>query len=176
MKKIALASAIFLSFLAATGAAQTNLGWPEVVNRLTQEKQQAITCVGLLKSSGGADSVKASYELARGDVEGVIAGLSIVLVEGGKPDMLPTVRESLEKSGKRLKDICDAAVNTLPANSKGVWDEVAKATVEPAIKAISDGIAGLWTWKVDNDKLALETRKTKLEAAKWPEFGGIPAL
>lgn len=175
MKKFLRIASVFFSLHPAAYAAQNPIGWPEVIDRLTQEKQQAITCVSLLKASGHADGVKESYELARGDVDGVIAGLEITLVDGGKPGTLPTIQQSLENAGKSLESICDAAVRTLPPHAKGVWDEIAKATVEPLIKAISEGIGVLWTWKVDNDKLALDTKRSKLEAAKWPEFVDISA-
>jgi hypothetical protein len=42
-------------------------------------------------------------------------------------------------------------------------------------KAISDGVGSLWTRHVDKDKLELETKKSQLEAAKWPKFGDIAA-
>jgi hypothetical protein len=42
-------------------------------------------------------------------------------------------------------------------------------------KAISDGVGALWTRHVDKDELELETKKSQLEAAKWPRFGDIAA-
>jgi hypothetical protein len=42
-------------------------------------------------------------------------------------------------------------------------------------KTISDGVGALWTRHVDEEKLELETKKSKLEAAKWPKFGDIAA-
>jgi hypothetical protein len=33
----------------------------------------------------------------------------------------------------------------------------------------------LWTRHVEKDKLDLETKKSQLEAAKWPKFSGIAA-
>jgi hypothetical protein len=169
------ASAFFLLIPAILCAAQPTLGWPEVIARLTQEREQAVTCVGLLKSSGddAANSVKTIYELARADMAGVIDGLTIVLVDGGKPESLPRIRDSLEGSGKSLQEICNAALKTVAPHTKGVWEEVAEGAVEPLIKAISDGIGALWKSSVDKDKLATDTKKTKLEAARWPEFGDI---
>ncbi len=108
-------------------------------------------------------------------MDGVIAGLTTALVEGGKPESLPTVRASLESSGKSLKEICDAATRSVAPNTKGVWEEIAKAAIEPVVNKISDGIGALWTRYVEKDKLALETKKSQLEAARWPEFGDIAA-
>jgi hypothetical protein len=73
---------------------------------------------------------------------------------------------NLAASGATLKRICDAAAKTAAPNTKGVWDEVAEAAIEPLIKAIADGIGGLWGWKVDNDKLLQKTRQSKLDAAQ----------
>jgi hypothetical protein len=58
---------------------------------------------------------------------------------------------------------------------KGVWEEIAKGAVEPLFKTISDGVGALWTRHVEKDKLELETKKSQLEAAKWPKFGDIAA-
>ena len=78
-------------------------------------------------------------------------------------------------SRKSVKEICDAAVKTITPNTKGVWEEVAKGAVEPLFKSISDGVGALWTRHVEKDKLELETKKSQLEAAKWPKFGDIAA-
>ncbi len=163
---------------AALCAAQATLGWPEVISLLAKARTQATTCVEVLKSSGDKAtlaSARLTYGMAEGEMDGVIAGLTTALVEGGNPDRLPTVRASLETSGKGLKEICDAAVKTITPNTKGVWEEVAKGAVEPLIKAISDGVGALWTRHVEKDKLEIETKKAQLEAAKWPKFGDIAA-
>jgi hypothetical protein len=157
------------------------MGWPEVIADLTTERTQAETCVGLIKSRGDAasiDSAKLTYVVAKGGMDGVIAGLETVLGEGGKPASLPTVRPSLGAAASSLKVICAAAYATATPNTRGVWDEIAKGVaegaVEPVVNKISDGIAAIWThYIVDPDKLALETRKAKLEAARWPEFSDI---
>ena len=158
--------------------AQATLGWPEVIALLTKARTQATTCVEVLKSSGdqaALASARLTYGMAEGEMDGVIAGLTTALVEGGDPDRLPTVRTSLETSGKGLKEICDAAVKTITPNTKGVWEEVTKGAVEPLVKAISDGVGALWTRHVEKDTLELETKRAQLEAAKWPRFGDIAA-
>jgi hypothetical protein len=179
VKRIVLIAAGFIwIFPGGFCAAQATLGWPEVIALLTKTRTQATTCVEVLKSSGdkaALASARLTYGMAEGEMDGVIAGLTTALVEGGDPDRLPTVRTSLETSGKGLKEICDAAVKTITPDTKGVWDEIAKGAVEPLIKAISDGVGALWTRHVDEDKLELETKKSQLEAAKWPRFGDIAA-
>jgi hypothetical protein len=158
--------------------AEASLGWPEVTALLTKARTQATTCVEVLKSSGdkaALASARLTYGMAEGEMDGVIAGLTTALVEGGSPDRLPTVRASLETAGKGLKQICDAAVKTIAPNAKGVWEEVSKGAVEPLIKAISDGVGALWTHHVQKEALERETTKAQLEAAKWPRFGDIAA-
>jgi hypothetical protein len=128
--------------------------------------------------SATVDRAKATYLMAKADMDGVIAGLETVLGEGGKPGNLPTVRPSLEATASSLKAICAAAFATATPNTRGVWDEIARgvaeAAIEPVVNKISDGVAALWAhYVIDPDKLALETRKAKLEAARWPEFADI---
>jgi hypothetical protein len=158
--------------------AQGGLGWPEVIALLAKARTQATTCVQLLKSNGdkaALASAQFTYGMAEGEMDGVIAGLTTALVEGGDPSSLPTTQASLETAGKGLKEICDAAVKTTTPNTKGVWEEMARGAVEPLIKAISDGVGALWTRHVEKDKLEIETKKSQLEAAKWPRFNDIAA-
>ena len=157
---------------------QANLGWPEVISLLAKARTQATTCVQVLKANGDKAAVaraQLTYGMAEGEMDGIIAGLTTALVQGGNPDSLPTARVSLETAGNGLKEICDAAVKTVTPNTKGVWEEIAKGAVEPLFKTISDGVGALWTRHVEKDKLELETKKTQLEAAKWPKFSDIAA-
>jgi hypothetical protein len=132
-------------------------------------------CRGAQVQRGQGGSRKRAADLwhGRGGDGRVIAGLTTALVEGGDPDRLPTVRTSLETSEKGLKEICDTAVKTITPNTKGVLEEVAKGAVEPLFKAISDGVGALWARHVEQDKLELETKKSQLEAAKWPKFADV---
>ena len=157
-------------------AAEATLGWPEVIGLLAKARTQATTCVQVLKSDGDKPTLKRvelTYGIAEGEIDDVISGLTTALVEGGAPDSLRTVRTSLETAGKGLKEICDAAVKTVAPNTKGIWEEIAKGAVAPLFKTISDSVGALWTRHVEKDKLELETKKSQLEAAKWPKFGDI---
>jgi hypothetical protein len=176
---LSVATALPVLSAAAFGAQAPTLGWPEVIADLTTERTQAETCVGLIKSRGDAATVasaKATYLMAKADMDGVIAGLETVLAEGGKPGSLPTVRLSLEATASSLKTICAAASGTATPNTKGLWDEIAKGVaegaIEPVVNKISDGIAALWAHYVADPD---ETKKAKLEAARWPEFADIAA-
>jgi hypothetical protein len=164
--------------LAVPCSAQSPLGWPEVIALLTKARTQATTCAQLLKSSGDKASIgraQLTYGMAEAEMDGVIAGLTTALFQGGDPSSLPSARTSLATAGKGLKEICDAAVKTITPNTKGVWEEIAKGAVEPLIKAISDGVGALWTRLVERDTLEIETKKSQLEAAKWPKFSDIAA-
>jgi hypothetical protein len=132
----------------------------------------------VLKSNGDKASVARAhltYGVAEGEMDGVIAGLTIALVEGGDPSSLPTAQASLETAGNGLREICDAATKAIAPNTKDVLGDMVKAAVEPLIKAISDGVSALWTRHVEKDKLELETKKSELEAAKWPKFADVAA-
>lgn len=80
--------------------AQASMGWPEVISLLAKARTQATTCVEVLKSSGdkaGLASTRLTYGMAEGEMDEVIAGLTTALVEGGNPDRLPTIRDSLRR-------------------------------------------------------------------------------
>jgi hypothetical protein len=130
----------------------------------------------VLKANGDKPSIASAqltYGMAEGEMDGIIAGLTTALFQRGDPSSLPNARTSLETAGQGLKEICDAAVRTVTPNTKGVWEEIAKGAVEPLFKTISDGVGALWTRHVERDTLELETKKTQLEAAKWPAFPDI---
>ena len=74
-----------------------------------------------------------------------------------------------------MKTICDAAVKTVPPNTKGVEEAVASAVVEEAIKPIVHWLGEKWARLMEPDPLERETKKSQLEAAKWPKFSDIAA-
>jgi len=159
-------------------AGDAQMGWPEVIGLLAKTKTQATTCVQVLKSNGDKSAVvkaQLTYGMAEGEMDGVIAGLKTALVEGGDAGSLPNIRDSLGAAGTGLKAICDAATATVTPNTKGVWDEVVRGAVDPLFKAISDGVGALWTHHVEKDALERETKKSELEAARWPRFSDIAA-
>jgi hypothetical protein len=172
MKNVAILGVTFLAV--APAAAQTNLGWPETIELLAQQRTQAETCVETLKSSSDKAAVatgRLTYGAAKSQSDGVIAGLTVALVEGGKPDALPMVLTSLRKAGTGLQEVCDVALKTASARgSKGLVEDILKAPIEPIASAISSGISALWTGHAEKDKLELATIKGQLDAAKWPDF------
>ena len=171
--KIAAVLAVMV-FLLAPASAQTSLGWPETIDLLAQERTQAETCAATLKSNTDKTAVatgRLTYGAAKSQSDGVIAGLTVALVQGGKPDALPWALTSLEKAGAGLQEVCDAALKTASAaGSRGLVEDILKAPIEPIVNAISSGVSALWTGHVEKDKLELETIKGQLEAARWPDF------
>jgi hypothetical protein len=180
MRSIAPVVASLAVLCVPSPAAAQTTGWPETIQLLAQERSQAETCVETLKSSGDKAAIatgRNTYGAAKAQADGAIAGLTIALVEGGKPETLPTILASLKKSGAGLQEVCDAALKTSSASAgtKGVIEDILKAPIEPIVNAISAGVSALWTRHLEKDKLELETIKTQLEAAKWPDFGVVAA-
>ena len=152
IKDVAVAACL-LAF-STVAAAQPTIGWPDTVDLLVQEKSQAEACVALLKD----------------------AGFTIALVQGGKPENLPRTQANLEKAGKGLKEVCDAAIKaaTAAGGTRGVVDEIVKGAVGPVVDALKSAAGALWTQHVEQDKLEMDSIKGQLEAAKWPDFGPAP--
>jgi hypothetical protein len=162
--------------LSASAAAQPTAGWPETMDRLTEQRGQAEACVAQLKDSGDAAAMRKGrivYGAAKAASDGVIAGFTIGLVERYKPESLPPLQANLERAGKGLKEVCDAAVaaGSAAIGSKGFVEDVVKGAVEPVVAALKDGAGALWARKVEEDKLEIEMIRGQLEAAKWPDFG-----
>jgi hypothetical protein len=161
-------------FLLAPALAQTSVDWPETIDLLAQQRTQAETCVATLKSGSDKAAIatgRLTYGAAKSQSDGVIAGLTVALVQGGQPNALPMVLTSLKKAGGGLQEVCDAALKTASAaGSRGLVEDILKAPIEPIVNAISSGVSALWTGHVEKDKLELETIKGQLDAAKWPEF------
>jgi hypothetical protein len=145
---------------ARVGASQSQLATIEL---LAQERTQAETCVATLKSSSdkaAAATGRLTYGAAKSQAEGVIAGLTVALVQGGQPDALPMVLTSLKKAGAGLQEVCDAALKSASAagGTKGLVEDILKAPIEPIVNAISAGVSALWTGHVEKDKLADDQR------------------
>jgi hypothetical protein len=155
-------------------AEQASAGWPGMIELLAQQRTQAETCAGTLKSSSDTATVatgRLTYGAAKSQSDGVIAGLTVALAEGGQPDALPTALTSLKKAGQGLQEVCSAALTVASAaGSRGLVDDILKAPIEPIVNAISSGVSALWTGHVEKDKLQLETIRGQLKDAKWPDF------
>ena len=146
-------------FAITPAAAQATLDWPETIQLLAQQRTQAETCVATLKSSGDKAAVatgRLTYGAAKSQADGVIAGLTVALVQGGQPDVLPTILTSLKKAGAGLQEVCSAALTAASAaGNRGLVEDILKAPIEPIVNAISSGVSALWTGHVEKDKLRI---------------------
>ena len=91
MKIVALLGVML--FAVAPAGAQTSLGWPDMIDLLAQQRSQAEICAQTLKTSSDNAAVatgRLTYGVAKSQSDGVIAGLTVALVQGGKPAALPT--------------------------------------------------------------------------------------
>jgi hypothetical protein len=113
MKRTGVVAQLALAICAGAAHGQSTVGWPETVDRLNQQRSQAVACLELLKDSGDAAAIRKGrfiYKSAKSFSDGVISGFTVALVEGYKPDKLPPLQAHLELAGKGLKDVCNAAV------------------------------------------------------------------
>jgi len=163
-----IAAALMVSAV-AEATAQSAVGWPDAVAQLAQERSQAQACVDLLKATGDKTSIlngRIAYGGAKAAADGVIAGLTVALVQGGNPAELPKMTANLERAGAGLQEVCDDAIKAAKASEgRGLVDEAVKAA---ALKAAA---GALWGRHVKMEDLEIDTIKGQLEAAKWPDFG-----
>jgi hypothetical protein len=176
-KRTGVVAQLALAICAGAAHGQSTVGWPETVDRLNQQRSQAVACLELLKDSGDAAAIRKGrfiYKSAKSFSDGVISGFTVALVEGYKPDKLPPLQAHLELAGKGLKDVCNAAVAAAQTaeGSKGIAGDLARGAVGPVVTTLKELAKTLWEAHVEQNKLEVETIKGQLEAAKWPDFDG----
>ncbi len=176
MRRILVRVLAFVALLGLALAAQAQtIGWPEATEALAQEKSKAQSCVDLLKSVADKKTLleaRAVYLDAKATSDGVIAGLSIVLVERGEPADLPKLQDSLEKSGAGLQKACDAAAKAARDSKghKGAIDKIITDSIGPVIDALKSAVGAIWDHWVETKKIEREMILGQLNAAKWPDF------
>jgi len=118
-----IAAALMVSAV-AEATAQSAVGWPDAVAQLAQERSQAQACVDLLKATGDKTSIlngRIAYGGAKAAADGVIAGLTVALVQGGNPAELPKMTANLERAGAGLQEVCDDAIKAAKASEGRAW-------------------------------------------------------
>jgi hypothetical protein len=176
-------TALALLISIAPGISRADIGWPEAVGRLAGEKTNAETCAAVLKAYGDKQQIsrdqlaygELAYGEAKANFDRVIAGLITALTEGGNPKSLPSLETDLEHGATSLGKFCQTVSDMLPntPGRKGVLADIAKAAIQPAIDALSEGVAALYNNHRKDNALTIETIKTPLEAAKWPNFAEV---
>jgi hypothetical protein len=179
MKPIWTALALLMAIAPGISRA-ADTGWPEAVGRLAGERSKAETCAALLKGYGDQQQSsrgQLAYGEAKANFDAVIAELIAALTEGGNPKSLPSLETDLEHGATSLGNFCKTVSDLLPSTSgrKGVLADIAKGAIQPLIDALSEGVAALYNNHRKDDALTIETIKTQLEAAKWPNFAEVKA-
>jgi hypothetical protein len=157
-----------------------SLPWPEAVAALAAERTRAETCVRLLKryASNNPDALsrgELAYTTAKAEVDAVIAGLLVVLAQGGTPPSLADVEARLTRGVEGREAFCRQVVALVPedAGSKSPLVQLVGAFVEPLLKAVGD----LWKFQKEfsreQDLLLRQTIQTQLEATQWAAFAAI---
>ena len=176
MRRYLVSALAFGALICSASAvrAQT-LGWPEATEALAQEKSKAQACVDLLKSIEDAKvlaEVRPIYADAKATSDGIIAGLTTVLIKRAKPADLPHVRSSLEKAGLGLQQVCDAAAKAAQGSTgaKGPIDQIITDSIGPIIDALKSAVGGIWNYWVETNKIEREMILKQLSDAKWPDL------
>jgi hypothetical protein len=195
---------LLLLIWAAPALAETaDIGWSEAVSDLAEARSKAQLCVGLLKGYGNLylyfygnptavkliSRDKLEYGTIKADFDAVIAGLITALAEGTRPVSLPSLEARLQRGGSGLGKFCKRVADRVATERRKDDQEpfgkpvgtpidlvkLARAAIEPLIKALSDGVAALYNNYRKDDALTRQTIRTQLEAAKWPDFDEVRA-
>jgi hypothetical protein len=168
--------ALCLAFSYVSFAAwSATTGWPDVTAKLAQAKTQARACINLLKSVGDKNAIlqaQIAYGPAQASSDGAIDGFTTALVQGSAPQDLPTLQTYLDSMGTGLQTVCDTAVKSAKAakGTKGVVDSAVTAAVKPIIDALRSAAGAIWDQHVQQTKIQIETIRTQLDKAHWPDF------
>ena len=119
------------------------IGWQEAVARLAGERTKAETCARLLKQYGDPAAIgqgELTYGDAKGDVDAVIAGLTVALVKDDQPTSLPDLEARLQQGVKGRETVCAQATPLVPKTSgeKGFITDLVSGALEPLIGAVKE--------------------------------------
>ena len=160
--------------VAATPVRAQEINWQDAVARLAQERTRAETCVVWLKQYGDA-AAKArgalAYGEAKGEYDGVIAGLVVALARKAQPESLPDLQARLQRGFDKREAFCKSVLPLVPQSSgqKGPIEEVVTGIAKPLI----DAVVAIWSRTRDDDALMRKTIQTQLEATSWPAFDKV---
>jgi hypothetical protein len=150
--------------------------WPEAVAALAAERTRAETCGRLLKRHAGTNTDALSrgelaYDKARADVDGVIAGLIVVLAQRGTPRDLADLETQLTRGVQARETFCTQAIALVPPDpgTRNLVGELVGAFVKPLV----DAVVTVYKLKVEEDRLLRQTIQMQLEATQWSRFADI---
>lgn len=177
---VPIAAALIVAAAAFGGvrAQQTasSITWQDAVAELAAERTRAETCVRLLRRHAADNQAALShgelaYAEAKADVDGVIAGLVVVLALEEEAEALKDLGARLTRGVLAREAFCEYALTFVPPDqgTKGVLADVLGAVIGPLIGAIKE----IYLYHQDEDALRRATIQTQLEATKWSGFVDI---
>ena len=91
------------------------MNWQDAIGELASERTRAETCVSLLKRHAGDDEAaldqgRAAYDMARAEIDGVIAALSVALAKGEEPESFSSLQAQLERGVQGREAFCETAL------------------------------------------------------------------
>jgi hypothetical protein len=118
---------------------------------------------------------EAVYTTAKSHSDAAIAGLLIALETKDAPSNLPFVQNQLASAISGLAEFCNSVDDIVSAaigsGHRNPWVEIIKILpLEPLLKAISEGVAALYSHHLEDDALTKKSIQTQLEATRWPDF------
>lgn len=160
--------------VATTSLRAQEIDWQEAVARLARERTLAETCAGLLKKYGEKAKqarLSMTYNEARAEYDGVIAGLVVALARKGQPETLPDLQARLQRGFDKREEFCRSVDPLVPKphNEKGPIAEI----VEGAVKPLIDGLVAIWSRTRDDDALTRKTIQSQLEGTSWLAFDKV---
>lgn len=171
----AIAGLFALSVALAAPPSLAAMSWQDAVTRLAQERTQAETCAAVIKARGtAADRERAAmgYGAAKAEMDGVIAGLVVLLARNGNPSELSALLPRLERAAAGRDRLCRSAQGLIPADpgaKGGVVAEIVGAVLGPLVDAVKDLIID----GRERDAAARRTIQTRLEATAWTAFSDL---
>jgi hypothetical protein len=150
--------------------------WPEAVAELAEERTRAETCGRVFKRHAG-DNVAAlsqgerAYAEAKAEMDAVIAGLIVVLAQGGTPPDLPDLEARLARGFQAREAFCRQAMALVPDDpgTRNVLVQVLGVALTPLLEAVR----ALYTGQAEQDRLRRQTIQTQLEGTQWSPFADI---
>jgi hypothetical protein len=157
--------------------AELAFDWPEAITRLRSARESAVGCARQLKATteAGSDARRTAarlYSEARAGFNGTIAGLRVVLAEGGAPPDLATLEGRLATGTERGERFCEQ-VDAVLATVEGEKSGVLKFLKANGLQVLLEAVARLLQYEGENDAIRRETIRNELEGALWPEFREI---
>ena len=168
--------AVFVSIIVSAPVFAEEMSWLDAAERLQQERGIATICARTMKQhlpkndKPAYNKAELMYELARAEMNAVIARLDAALIIDDEEAGLATLKGRLDSARSLREAFCERALALRPDTSgqKGIEEAVANV-----VGKLID--AGLEIWKGirSKDDIRRENLRTALKDAKWPAFADI---